>query len=84
MTGDLLAQDSRRYSLQRVHEGRKSDGWRIMNQQVNVVLLAVELDHSGTGILAGIGHELVAAGKDWPGQRSSPVLGHKDQVDMKV
>ena len=84
VAGELFSQDACRHTLQAVHEDRDLHGGWILDKQMYVVFLAVELGESCTRVLAGFRHDLATTSQDWLRQRTTSVLGHKDQVDMKI
>ena len=56
----FLPQHARRHSLERVDQSRELDRGRELNQQMDMVVLAVELDQSDSKVATRFTHSLFA------------------------
>jgi len=66
----LLARPPGRYAFEAVDQFRQRDGWWVVHERVDVVVLAVELAQLRAEVGAYVGHDLLAAGADRVGGRA--------------
>jgi hypothetical protein len=83
MSAVLLAQQPSGDAFERVDQRRECDLGRVVNQQVDVVVLAVELDQFGTEAVAHLDHDFFTAAQEFVGEHSTPVFGCEDQMSMQ-
>jgi hypothetical protein len=57
---------------------------RVVHEEVDVVLFAVELIQFGLEVRADLAHDLLRVGQHGLGERVPPVFGVKTQVEMQV
>lgn len=77
-------QDAGRCTLETVHKAGYGDFWRVVHQQMNVVVLSVKLDKFSFKLLANIREDAAHILKNGFSEHMAAVFGHKDQVNMKV
>src|SRR5690606_37592851 len=80
--GELLAEAPGGHALEGVHQLGHGDLRREVHEEVDVVVLAVELDQLGLEVLAHGPHDLLAPRQVPVGEDRVPVLRHENQVDM--
>lgn len=79
-----LSESPGRDAFERVNELGELDGRGELDQQVNVVIFAVELHKGAAKVFAHGGHDLFAVGEDRSCERASPVFRHEHQVRVAV
>jgi hypothetical protein len=55
---------------------------RIVHEQMNVIVLAIELDQFSLKVITDAGEDAVEIGEDLFGENFAPVFCHEDQVSM--
>lgn len=70
------------YSLETVHQFRHGHFWRIVYQQVYVIILAIELDQFCLEVNADTGEYRAQVVKNFFCKHSATVFRHEDQMDM--
>ena len=61
--GEFVAQPAGRYAFEAVDEFRELHGGRVFDQQVHVIVFAVEFDQCRVEVGADFTHHLLAAGQ---------------------
>jgi hypothetical protein len=61
--GELVAQPAGRHTFEAVHEFAELHGGRVFDQQIHVVVFAVEFDQCRGEVDADLAHHLLAAGQ---------------------
>jgi putative transposase len=67
-------------ALESVHQPGDGDLWRVGDQQVEVVVVAVHLDQRGAEVGAQLGEHLPHGVQVLVGQHPAPILGYEDQM----
>lgn len=83
LAGEVRPQPGRGYSLEAVHERGDSNFRRVEDEQVHVVVVAVELPQLGAEVGADLVHHLIAGPEHVVGERAWAVLGHEDQMEVE-
>ena len=78
-----MPQSSAGYSLKAVHELAEGDFWRIVHEQMHVVILSIHLDKLRLEIRAHARKQVSHIIQDLFGKHSAPVFGHEDQMSVK-
>jgi len=78
----FLAQHARRHSLERIHQLGELHRRRELNQQVDMVVLAVELNQSDSKVATRFPHGLFAGCEHGVSKHTTAVLGNKHQMSM--
>src|SRR5512132_1798807 len=81
--GELLPQPPGRDALEAVDEPGQCDGWGKVDQQVDVLGLAVELDQFAAEVLTDRPHDRRHAVQVDGGEHRMPVLRHENQVGVQ-
>ena len=68
--------------LQAIHQRAQRDLRRVVDEQVDVITLAVELDQLGIEVFAHVGKDAMEAVEVLLPEHPAPVFGHEDQVSM--
>lgn len=84
MPVELLSQVTGRYAFEAVDQPGQGGRRRIVHEEVDVVVLAVELAEFGAEVGAHICHDLLAAREDRIGECPTPVLRGEDQMCVQV
>lgn len=79
-----VAQDTRGSTLESVDEFGDGDLGRVVDEQMNVVALAVELHQRGIKVGADSGEDFLHGGVVGFGESNLAVFGHEDQMRMKL
>lgn len=77
-----LAQHPGRHTLQRVHQPSEPHGRRKLNQQVDVIVLAVELHQGDPEVVTRFTHGPFAGCEHGTSEHPTSVLGYEHQVSM--
>ncbi len=80
--GELLTEASGGHALEGVHQPGHGDLRREVHEEVDVVVLAVELDQLGLEVLAHGPHDFLAPRQVPVAEDGVPVLRHENQVDV--
>ena len=80
MRVELLAQEPGGYALEGVDQGRQGDLGREADEQMDMVVFAVELHQFASEAGAHLAHDLFAAGQHRLGEDAPAVLRHEHQV----
>lgn len=80
---ELFAQQPRRHPLERSYKAGQGHLWRIVDQQVYVIVLAVELNKLGIKVPADVGHDQAHRLQVLLLEYTSPILGYEYQVNME-
>lgn len=75
-----LSKSSRRNAFEAVHQFGHSEFWRIVHEQVYVVVLTVEFHKLRLEVLAHLREDPAKVIKGSLGQDAAAVLGNKDQM----
>ncbi len=82
--GELLADVVRGHALEAVDQRGDRQLGRIVDEQVDVVLFAVELAQLGAEAAGDVSHDLFASGEHRVVEHVPPVLRDEDQMNMQV
>jgi len=78
-----LAEPPGGHSLEGVHQRRNRDLGRVLDQQVHVIILAVALREHRAEVLADLPEHVGQVADHLPGEDTTPVLCHEDQVNVQ-
>jgi hypothetical protein len=81
--GVIPSQHPSRDALERVDQPGELDGRRVLDQQVYVVVFAVELHQGDSEVGAHFGHGCLGGGQECGVEHPSAIFGGKDQMGMK-
>jgi hypothetical protein len=70
--------------FQAVRQLGDGDLGRVVDEQVEVIVFAVELAEFGFEVGAYLARDLLAPGEHGVGEHTTPVLGDEDQMDLQV
>lgn len=85
-TGDfrpVLAEQATGHALETVDQSGQGDFWRIMHQQVDVIVLAIALDQLRPKVSTDLGKDAAQVADGRIGQHVMAVFGDEDQMDMQ-
>ena len=84
MSAVLLAQQPSGDAFERVDQRRECDLGRVVNQQTDMVVLAVELDQLGAEAVAHLDHDFFTAAQYLVGEHFAPVYGEVDHMRVQA
>src|SRR3989304_3135933 len=80
----LLPHEATGYAFQAIHQRRHRHLWRIVHQQVHMILLAVELHQLRLEVAANLGEDAAQVVENGFGEHATPIFCHKDQMDVHL
>ena len=81
--GSSFPQQATGYALEAVDQLGEGDLRRVVDEQVDVIVLAAALDQLRLEVAAHLGKDAVQVADGEVGQHVSAVFGDKDQMDMQ-
>ena len=81
--GELRSQTPGRHAFEAVYQPGHWDLWRVLNEQVHVIVFPIELPQLGAEIGADLPHGVLAAAEHVRIEHAASVLRHEDQLNME-
>ena len=80
----LLSDKETGHAFQAVNQFRYGYFGRVVHQQVNVIVLTIEFHQLRFKVGAHTGEDFLKVGQNSVGEYITPVLSHKDQMDVHL